>query len=115
MTLKRLLGWSILAFAVALAVVVGNRMSGEAMAVVIGTVCGVAASIPTSAIVLVMSRRSRPPASEDPAWRARPPVVVVTPQAAPQPPPGWMSMGQVYAPPAVPSPREYRIVGDEPL
>lgn len=45
-------------FAVALAVVVGQQMSTEAMAVVIGVVCGIAASIPTSLLLLVVLTRS---------------------------------------------------------
>ena len=49
-----------LVFAIALAVVVGSRMSAEAMAVVVGVVCGVAAGIPTSILLLVvMHRRDR--------------------------------------------------------
>jgi hypothetical protein len=49
-----------LAFVVALAVVGGNQMSAEAMAVVVGVVCGVAAGIPTSLLILVaLTRRER--------------------------------------------------------
>lgn len=47
-------------FAVALAVVVGKQLSTEAMAVIIGVVCGVAAGIPTSVLLLVvLTRRER--------------------------------------------------------
>src|SRR5258706_15436166 len=46
-----------LAFSVALAVVVGQRLSGEAMAVVIGVLAGVVASIPTSLIVVWFASR----------------------------------------------------------
>jgi len=46
--MRRLLGLTVLAFAVGLGVVVGYRMSSEAMAVVVGVVCGVLASIPMS-------------------------------------------------------------------
>ena len=35
------------AFALGLAVVIGTRMSAEAMAVVVGVTCGVMASVPT--------------------------------------------------------------------
>jgi hypothetical protein len=41
---------------IVLAVVMGERMSGEAVAVVVGVVFGVAASIPTSLLVMVASR-----------------------------------------------------------
>jgi hypothetical protein len=39
-------------FSVALAVVIGNRMSTDAMAVVVGVACGVLASIPTSLLMI---------------------------------------------------------------
>jgi hypothetical protein len=55
--------WTLLvmgmAFSVALAVVVGQRLSGEAMAVVIGVMAGVVASIPTSLIVVWFASRQR--------------------------------------------------------
>lgn len=39
---------------------VGQKLSGEAMAVVIGVVCGVAAGIPTAVLLLVaLTRRDR--------------------------------------------------------
>ena len=38
--MRRLLGLTVLAFAVGLGAVVGYRMSSEAMAVVVGVVCG---------------------------------------------------------------------------
>jgi hypothetical protein len=44
----------LMVFAVTLAAVVGHRMSGEAVAVVVGVVCGVAASIPMSALILLL-------------------------------------------------------------
>ena len=47
-----------LAFSITLAVVVGQRLSGEAMAVVIGVMAGVVASVPTSLIVVWFASRS---------------------------------------------------------
>lgn len=113
MNAKRVLACSVVAFSVALAVVVGNRMSAEAMAVVIGVVCGVAASIPMSAIILALSRRSQVPARDEPTSRSSPPYLVVAP---PPPSPsgmGWTGRSRIYPAPAMPAPREYRIVGDE--
>ena len=79
-----------LVFGIALAVVVGNRMSAEAMAVVVGVVCGVAAGIPTSVLLLLaMGRRDRRRyGGEDQAARfgSGAPVVVIqggAPQALP--------------------------------
>jgi hypothetical protein len=55
--------WTLLAmgmaFSVALAIVVGHRLSGEAMAVVIGVMAGVVASIPTSLMVVWFASRPR--------------------------------------------------------
>jgi len=108
---RKVLAASAVAFSVALAVVIGNRMSAEAMAVVIGVVCGVAASIPTSALMLAMARRSRSACEEARAAESRPPVVVVAPGPMPASPAQvpWPA----YAPPAVRAPREYHIVGDD--
>ncbi|HSR33482.1 MAG TPA: hypothetical protein VLY63_23190 [Anaerolineae bacterium] len=70
-----------LVFAVTLAVVVGKRMSAEAMAVVIGVVCGIAAGIPTSVLLLLaISRREQQQferAGQQARVRALPPVVVI--------------------------------------
>lgn len=110
---SKILAFSAIAFSVALAVVVGNRMSAEAMAVVIGVVCGVAASIPMSAIILALSRRSRAVAREESAPPARPPVILVAPTPMPRPAAGWADYSQAYPPPAVPAPREFRVIGDD--
>ncbi len=71
-----------LAFAVTLAIIVGRQMTTEAMAVVIGVVCGVLAGIPTSVLLLVaMTRRDSLRAREETAARQAPagypPVVVI--------------------------------------
>jgi hypothetical protein len=51
---------------VALAVVVGNRMSVDAMAVVVGVACGVLASIPTSLLLIwALGRNARADAYGD--------------------------------------------------
>ena len=59
MKYKTILFVALLAFAVSLAVVVGQRLSSEAMAVIVGVVAGVAASIPTSLIVVWAALRNR--------------------------------------------------------
>ena len=48
-----------LGFGVTLALVVGQRMSTDAMAVVIGVAVGVAASVPTSVLLVALLRRER--------------------------------------------------------
>ena len=73
----RYLYFFLLAFVVALAIVIGWRLSDQAMTVIIGVVAGVAASIPTSLIVVWAATRMRQPV----AAMARP-----APAAPPEPP-----------------------------
>ncbi len=113
-----------MAFAVTLAVVVGQRLSSEAMAVMVGVVAGVVASIPTSLIVVWVATRStaRAPGAPDmrpeaSVYRARPesPRIVVLqqplpanyPLAAPSyPVPYGSAAGAGYS-----GPRRYTVVG----
>jgi hypothetical protein len=123
------------AFAVALAVVVGSRMSPEAMAVVVGVVCGVLASVPTSLLLIwALGRRGQGLVSE--AERLGqggmgnsphrggipyPPIVVVNPgpgygvsgYGAPLPSllPSGYSVGESPSLPG--SSRIFRVVGEE--
>jgi len=109
-----------LIFAVTLAVVVGKQMSAEAMAVVVGVVCGVAAAVPTSVLlVVVLTRGERRRAQDEDHRQARsgqyPPVVVIQgggPQALP---PGAQGG---YWPGTMPGPggeRRFQVVGGDEL
>ena len=110
---------TLLAFAVALAGVVGSRMSTEAMAVVVGVVCGVAAAIPMSLLILLVSRR-RDRQVEDYAMRgqkagrygAYPPVVVIQGGSPPR-----NELLPPYYPTQLPTQelaqREFHLVGEE--
>ncbi|MEK9165138.1 MAG: hypothetical protein AAB342_07235 [Chloroflexota bacterium] len=88
MTLRVSFMLGMVAFAITLAVVVGERLSSEAMAVLLGVVAGVAASIPTSLIVVWIATRSLVSKVES-APRADPvraePRIVVMQQPAPTP------------------------------
>lgn len=98
-----------------LAIVVAKQMSAEAMAVVVGVICGVAAAIPTSLLLLVVLTRSERRQAEEERRRGRyghgqyPPVVVIqggTSQGA-LPPAG-------YWPSPAPGPlddRQWELVG----
>jgi hypothetical protein len=78
---------TVLAAGVALAVLVGERMSTDAMAVALGVVFGVAASIPTSLLIVAATRGRR----DDDAVRRRqselappaPQIYVINPGAQP--------------------------------
>ena len=113
-----------LAFAVTLAVVVGQRLSTEAMAVVVGVVAGVAASIPTALIVVWIASRAPAPAARSepqatPAPRREPEtkiIVVPASAAAYSPPPPYLSLdtpGPAYQAPA--PPRNFRVIGGEDM
>ena len=80
--MRRIVVAAVLAFAVTLAAIIGTGMTVESMAVVVGVACGVAASIPTSLLILVVSARRDNRAEETMyrpinTGRACPPVVVI--------------------------------------
>ena len=115
---KILIGLGVV-FVIALAIVVGKKMSAEAMAVVVGVVCGVAAGIPTSVLLLVIfSRRDR--RTFDEAERPQrqhnyPPVVVIqggSPQALP---PGQQIGYWPAPPPATSTSRQFNMIGGDEL
>lgn len=103
-------------FVVTLAVVMGTRMSPDALAVVIGIICGVLASIPTSAmLVWVMRQRDKQmemQLGQRPFGGQYPPVVVVNGQ-------GTNGYGSSYpnnalspgSPPL--GPRSFKVIGQE--
>ncbi len=89
---KKWFGVGIVLFLITLAVVIGLRMSNEAMAVVIGVIFGVAASIPTSLIVMAVAwRRERAAASGNSPAR-RPAQEALPPSAASVPAPARLAM-----------------------
>ena len=102
------------AFGLTLAVMVGQRLSDQAMAVIAGAVCGVAASIPPSLLIIWVTRR-KPGAPQ--AWTGPyPPVVVVQPPAVPSVPTG--ATDPRYPPTLIPAgmapmQREFVVVGED--
>lgn len=121
MKTQRVLFFVLIAFAITLAIVVGWRMSAEAMAVVIGVIAGVAASIPTSIIIIWFTLRGKPSAPLPPARRepenADPRIIVVnaTPPNTPRYPPTLTSTSTAYpnVEPQRPQRRFTIIGGDE--
>jgi hypothetical protein len=118
------------AFMVTLGVVVGTRLSSDAIAVLVGVIAGVAASIPCALLLMAVTRRreaereARYPGEREPyrgryddPRRAVPPVIVVTPgQASPSQLAPWAS-GQAYWDEGAPSGsqrgarRQFRVMG----
>ncbi len=102
---------------IVISVLVVQRLSAEAMAVFVGVVAGVAASIPTSLIVVWFALRTANARTETvsrPAPEVRPAeprIVVVTPSMAPASPAYGLSAPPalpVYAQPAV---RRFTVIG----
>jgi hypothetical protein len=107
--LKTLAALVVIAFAVTLAVVVGSRLTDEALSVLAGAVCGVGAAIPTSLLIVAVSRRRAEPHAQAPvAQGSYPPVVVVTPPGGHQQAGGWNAL-----PPSLTAPmsRHFTVVG----
>jgi len=119
--LKIFAGMMTMAFAVTLAVIVGNRLSDEALAVLAGAVCGVGAAIPTSLLIIAVSRRREEHRDFDRFDRSRqssappgayPPVVVVTPPGGQRWSGDWNGL-----PPSLAAPiqRHFTVVGESPM
>jgi hypothetical protein len=100
---------TVVAFAVTLALVIGHRLSDEALAVLAGAVCGVGAAIPTSLLVVVVSRRrderGQPPVQQGPY----PPVVVVAPPGGRQLSGDWSAFSSSLT---APMERQFTVVGE---
>ena len=126
--MKRIVLLASLAFGFTLALLVAQRLSDQAMAVIVGSVIGVAASVPMTALVLWLMLRQRvpahpppsPPVSRyEPPIREEPRIMVIQAQPYPTAPVSALTSG-MYAPPAYNSgqpraPREFTIVGEEDL
>ena len=110
---KRIVALLALAFVIALAVVVGTRLSSDAIAVLVGVVAGVAASIPTALLLIVVTRRDDQ-GEEDEYYEERrresPPVIVVAPGSAPQVLPQYVGGAQAQLGTGAPR-RRFRVMG----
>ena len=106
-------------FAIALAVIITQRLSHDSLALLIGLSCGVMAMLPTLALGLFIWRREdarrqlQSQSPQQPAYSPAPPVFVVTPQ---QLLPGY-GQQPAFGPPnpwaAATPERTFTIVGDE--
>jgi hypothetical protein len=116
-SIKQGLVWSVVAFSVALAVVIGIRLEQAALAVVVGVACGVGASVPAGVLVVLLLRRKDQNSDQRGARaysrgvQGTPPVVVVAPPAAQQlpAPAGWQA---AFGAP-VSNQREFAVIGEE--
>lgn len=118
---RKWFGVGVTLFLITLAVVIGLRLDTEAMAVVIGVIFGVAASIPTSLIIVaIMWRREQRAAygRNGPLRRAGkealpPSVVIVSPgsvgPASPYRQPAYLPQSDWQG---GQPPRQFRVVGE---
>ena len=104
---------ALIGFAVTMAMIIGQRMSTDGMAVVVGVACGVLASIPTSLLIVAVSgRQGRRSEREVRQRRADyPPVVIVNPGSNQ---PRYMQP-PFQAPPIQAPERQFRVIGDEDM
>jgi hypothetical protein len=122
--MKRVIVPVMLGFGVTLALVIGQRMTTDAMAVVLGVAVGVAASVPTSILLVALVRRAQREAGgrlePAPAAYAVPPqpqpnIIVLNPGDLPGQRPGHAAY--LPQPPAEllqdAGLRRLRVVGDE--
>ena len=106
--MKKVAILALVAFAITLAVIIGKRMSTDAMAVVIGVGCGVVASIPTSLLILaVTNRREERQVHRQPNY---PPVVIVNPGSNQ---PRYLQQPPFQTPLSQGQERQFRVIGDE--
>lgn len=112
--LKVFLGVVVVAFAVTLAAIIGQRLSDQAVSILAGAVCGVSASIPTSLLIVWVSRRQQQQETSQSNRQMQgvyPPVVVVQPPAQMS---GGRPQQQAYLPPNLqPTAREFTVVGGD--
>jgi hypothetical protein len=110
--LKIVAGMTVMAFAVTLAVVIANRLSDEALAVLAGAVCGVGAAIPTSLLIVAVSRqRDEPQVQQAVPQSPYPPVVVVAPPGQLQRADAWTALSSSLS---APTQRHFTVVGGSP-
>ena len=121
------LGLGVAAFGITLAVYVGTHLSGEAMTVLAGAVCGVSAVMPAAIVGALALLRRREQAQGQSTYLAQsnwhqptqsltpsqyPPVIVVAPPQNGIPVNQWPGMySQSYSAPT--SGRQFSIIGEE--
>ncbi len=108
--------WLLLVLGLGLALVVGLRLSGDGLAVVVGVVCGVVAGLPVNGVLLYLYLRERQVRREveERLWRgerAAPPVVIVSHGRGVEMLPGGWGYGRM--PLGEQAGREFTIVGEE--
>lgn len=111
-SLRRSVFWGALAFCGVFAIVVGVRLEQAALTAIVGVVCGVAASIPTSLLVFaLLHKRDDKRHRRDLKRASQPHVVVVAPQSLPQTQQQGTWPVEYTLP--VPRQRQFSIIGED--
>jgi hypothetical protein len=109
---RRSVFWGALAFCGVFAIVVGVRLEQAALTAIVGVICGVAASIPTSLLVVgLMHKRDDKRYRRDLKHANQPHVVVVAPQSLPQTQQQGTWPVEYTLP--VPGQRQFSIIGED--
>jgi uncharacterized SAM-binding protein YcdF (DUF218 family) len=113
--MKRYLAGLSLIILTTLLLVIGFRLSEDAVAVIVGIILGVVATLPTSLVLIYMiMRRDQSPTGQQQAGfpnHHQPPVIIVNGGQQPGLPTG--SAAQPGYPLSLPSPRTFTIIGEE--
>jgi hypothetical protein len=113
-SLRRSGVWAVVAFGATLAVIVGVRLDQAALAAMVGVICGVGTSIPTSLLIVSLLRRKEErqgARSREQGINHSPPVVVIAAPAGSQlrQPMTWP--GEHVT--ALPAQRQFSVIGEE--
>lgn len=103
------------AFGITLAVLIVNRLDNQALAMLTGAICGMAAGIPMTVAIFLLTQRQkeeRLKAQHEPREQPQPVIVVQPPPAAPGAP-SWPAGNHTPLPPLARPPRDFNIVGDD--
>lgn len=112
--MKNLFVVVLLVFVAGLALVMGSRLSVDAVTVIIGVGCGVLASIPTSILILAVTARRESRLDPMRGQQAYPPVVVVnSPPGNFQSGQGWPAYNPALLAPAPPHSRQFHVIGQD--
>jgi hypothetical protein len=99
-------------FGATLAALIVGRLDDQALAILTGAACGVAAGVPISVAIIVIHQRQQ--VAHVTERREPPQPVIVVQPPAPQPQATQQHWSQSYAPlPPQRPPRHFNIIGDE--
>lgn len=106
---------ALIAFAAALAAIIGSRLSEQAVTLLMGAACGAGLTAPLAIVIGATIGAQRTARDRQPAQPPAPIVVMTPPQLAAQPAPmqTWANVNP-YTPGLIaPAPRQYTILGEE--